>query len=91
MLPPDLKTASKPWSPTMKSTGTSYLLWLLCLVGFCGIHRFYNGKIITGLIWLFTGGLFLIGQIIDLFLIPGIVEDANRRFASDVRRVNIEG
>ena len=88
MLPPDLKTASKPWSPTMKSTGTSYLLWLLCLVGFCGIHRFYNGKIITGLIWLFTGGLFLIGQIIDLFLIPGMVEDANRRFASDVRRVS---
>ena len=87
MLPPDLKTASKPWSPTMKSTGTSYLLWLLCLLGFCGIHRFYNGRIITGLIWLFTGGLFLIGQIIDLFLIPGIVENANRRFASDVRRV----
>ena len=91
MLPPDLKTASKPWSPTMKSTGTSYLLWLLCLLGFCGIHRFYNGRIITGLIWLFTGGLFLIGQIIDLFLIPGIVDDANRRFASDVRRVAQEG
>ena len=75
----------------MKSTGTSYLLWLLCFVGFCGIHRFYNGKIITGLIWLFTGGLLLIGQIIDLFLIPGMVEDANRRFASDVRRVNGTG
>lgn len=71
----------------MKSTGTSYLLWLLCFVGFCGIHRFYNGKIITGLIWLFTGGLFLIGQIIDLFLISGMVEDANRRFANDVRQV----
>ena len=91
MLPPDLKTASKPWSPTTKSTGTSYLLWLLCFVGFFGIHRFYNGKIITGLIWLFTGGLLLIGQIIDLFLIPGMVEDANRRFASDVRRVNGTG
>lgn len=75
----------------MKSTGTSYLLWLLCFVGFCGIHRFYNGKIITGLIWLFTGGVFLIGQIIDLFLIPGMVEDANRRFANDVRKVRAEG
>lgn len=71
----------------MKSTGTSYLLWLLCFVGFCGIHRFYNGKIITGLIWLFTGGLFLIGQIVDLFLISGMVDDANRRFANDVRQV----
>ena len=73
----------------MKSTGTSYLLWLLCFLGFCGIHRFYNGRIITGLIWLFTGGLLLIGQIIDLFLIPGMVEGSNRRFAEDVRRVNL--
>mgnify|MGYP002007188384 CR=1 FL=1 len=71
----------------MKSTGTSWILWLLCLVGCCGIHRLYNGRIITGLIWFFTGGLFLIGQIIDLFLIPGMVEAANRRFASDVRKV----
>ena len=37
MLPPDLKTASKPWSPTMKSTGTSYLLWLLCLAASRGV------------------------------------------------------
>ena len=65
----------------MRSTGVSYLLWLLCFVGLCGVHRFYNGKWITGLIWLFTGGLLLIGQIIDLFLIPGMVErnNTNRR------------
>ena len=56
-------------------------------MGFFGIRRFYNGKIITGLIWLFTGGLFLIGQIVDLFLISGMVDDANRRFANDVRQV----
>ena len=72
----------------MKSTGTSYLLWLLCLIGFCGIHRLYNGRIITGVIWLLTGGLFLIGQIIDLFLIPGMVERANAEFARDVRNVD---
>ena len=75
----------------MKSTGTSYLLWLLCLIGFCGIHRLYNGRIITGVIWLLTGGLLLIGQIIDLFLVPGMVDDANRRFADDVRRVQGHG
>ncbi|MDG2021546.1 MAG: NINE protein [Phycisphaerales bacterium] len=72
----------------MKSTGTSYLLWLLCFVGVCGIHRLYNGRIITGVIWLLTGGLFMIGQIIDLFLIPGIVERANAEFARDVQSVN---
>ncbi|MDE0888652.1 MAG: NINE protein [Phycisphaerales bacterium] len=72
----------------MKSTGTSYLLWLLCFVGVCGIHRLYNGRIITGVIWLLTGGLFMIGQIIDLFLIPGIVDRANAEFARDVRSID---
>ena len=72
----------------MESTGTSYLLWLLCLIGACGIHRRYNGRIITGVIWLLTGGLFLIGQIIDLFLIPGMAERANAEFARDVRSVD---
>jgi TM2 domain-containing membrane protein YozV len=57
----------------------AYLLWLLCLIGFCGIHRFYLGKPLTGLLWLFTGGLLFIGQFIDLLLIPGMVQQANRK------------
>ena len=42
---------------------------LLCVLGFlglAGIHRFYRGKILSGLLWLFTGGLFLIGTILDI-------------------------
>ena len=61
----------------MKSTGVAYLLWLLCFFGFCGIHRFYSGRIITGLIWLFTLGLLGVGQLIDLFLIPGMIRTSN--------------
>lgn len=61
----------------MKSTGVGYLLWLFVFIGFAGIHRFYAGKWVTGIIWLLTGGLFLIGQIVDLFLIPGMIERAN--------------
>jgi TM2 domain-containing membrane protein YozV len=61
----------------MRSTPVSYILWLLCLVGLCGLHRFYHGRWVTGLIWLFTLGLFGIGQIIDLFLIPGMVRVSN--------------
>jgi TM2 domain-containing membrane protein YozV len=60
-----------------RSTGMAYLLWLLGLVGFCGIHRFYLGRPISGLIWLFTGGLFFIGQIIDLFFMPRMADDWN--------------
>jgi TM2 domain-containing membrane protein YozV len=65
----------------MKSSGIAYLLWLLCFFGFFGIHRFYAGRIFTGLIWLFTFGLLGIGQLIDLFLIPGMIRTANLEWA----------
>ena len=61
----------------MRSTGTAYLLWSLWVLGLAGLHRFYLGKPISGLIWLLTWGLFGIGQIVDLFLIPEMVEQKN--------------
>ena len=54
-----------------------YILWVF---GFTGSHRFYYGKPITGTIWFFTGGLWLIGGIIDLFLIPGMDRRADLRY-----------
>lgn len=53
----------------------SYLLWLGGFFGFSGLHRLYNGKIASGLIWFFTLGLFGIGQFVDVFLVPGMTED----------------
>ncbi|MBW4631702.1 MAG: NINE protein [Iphinoe sp. HA4291-MV1] len=54
----------------------SYILNTVGFVGLVGgLHRLYNGKIGTGLLWLCTGGLFGIGQFVDLFLIPNMVDE----------------
>jgi len=67
-------------SPIVRSTGTAYLLWLTCLLGVSGVHRLYAGKYVSGIIWLFTYGFFGFGQLIDLALIPGMVEDKNLKY-----------
>ena len=70
----------------MRSTMMAYILWCLIFIGLGGIHRFYAGKVVTGVIWLLTGGLFLVGQIIDLFLIPGMIDYANLKARVEAQR-----
>lgn len=53
----------------------SYIFCLAWFLGLGGLHRLYNGKIGTGLLWLFTMGLFGVGQFVDVFLIPSMVEE----------------
>ncbi|HBT96159.1 MAG TPA: hypothetical protein DEB25_00170 [Desulfobulbaceae bacterium] len=54
-----------------------YCMWIF---GFIGAHRFYYGKPISGTIYFFTLGIFFIGWIVDLFLIPSMQRDADIRF-----------
>ncbi len=51
---------------------------LLTFLGVFGIHRFYMGKWITGIIWLATGGLFLLGWLYDLWTLNEQVDEVNR-------------
>ena len=54
-----------------------YVLWIF---GMFGAHRFYFGKPISGTIYFFTLGLFFIGWIVDLFLIPSMHRQAERKY-----------
>ncbi len=64
----------------MNKTGTAYILWAFCFFGIFGAHRLYNGKIGSGLLWLFTWGFFGVGQVVDLLLIPDMVREQNSRY-----------
>lgn len=86
MSAPEYATHATPATQGTHNMLMGYLLWLF---GFTGAHRFYYGKPITGTIWFFTFGLFLIGWIVDLFLIPLMDRQADFRFQRGSRSYTI--
>lgn len=59
----------------MRTNLVAYLLWFP--LGVLGLHRFYCGRVISGVIWFFTGGVLGVGWLVDAFLIPDMVRQAN--------------
>ena len=54
------------------------LAWiLLTFLGWLGIHRFYMGKVFTGILYLFTGGLFLLGVLYDFLTLNEQISELN--------------
>ncbi len=51
---------------------------LLTFLGWAGIHRFYLGKVITGVIYLCTGGLFGLGLLYDFWTLNEQVSETNQ-------------
>lgn len=61
-----------------KNNNFSLVKLLLCIFfGYYGVHRFVEGKIGTGLLFLFTYGLFGIGYICDIFRLAKEVAGQN--------------
>jgi TM2 domain-containing membrane protein YozV len=50
---------------------------LLTFLGIFGIHRFYLGKWITGILYLLTGGIFLLGIIYDYWTLNDQISEVN--------------
>ena len=77
----------------MYSTFIAYLLWYFSGFGALGFHRFYLGKIPSGFLWMFTGGLCMVGSIYDFFTLSRQVREANIRNAilNQEQRRRMEG
>ena len=73
---------ANPPSAEISPHSRGLALGMACL-WFCGaggIHRFCVGKVGTGILWLLTGGLFGVGQLIDVIMIcTGNFTDAEGR------------
>ncbi len=49
---------------------SKWISFFLCLfLGVFGAHKFYEGRVLLGVLYIFTGGLFGIGVIIDLVIL----------------------
>lgn len=65
-------------------------IMLTCLLGFfliAGIHRFLLNQIGMGILYVFTGGLCLIGTIVDLVNHQDLAFQYNRDVAQQVRNL----
>lgn len=73
---------------SLNKVSSAYLLWFACFFQLYGLHRIYNGKIRTGILYLCTFGLFGVGQFVDLFMLPNMVDDYNTKLKA---RIGISG
>lgn len=65
----------------MESDKSRAIALLLCFfLGFLGAHRFYEGKFLTGILYLCTLGLLGVGEVVDFFnILGGRARDAKKR------------
>lgn len=51
---------------------------LLTFLGVFGVHRFYQQKWLSGLLYLLTGGVFLLGVLYDYLNLNEQIDEANK-------------
>lgn len=64
--------------------------WLCVGLGFFGVHRFYVGDFLKGLLLLCTFGGMFFGWVLDFFFIQARVDEYNRNLLLDLAAQAIE-
>ena len=66
---------------SVASMPSDRIYYIALFGGILGLHRFACGKIFSGFVYLFTGGLFTIGWFLDvLALLCGVFKDHRKRY-----------
>lgn len=74
-----------------KSKKTAIILDLLVFIGLGGLHRFYVGKIGSGILYLLTLGLGGIGSLVDLILLcTNKFTDKDGNILADISSTNVQ-
>ncbi|MDP6358812.1 MAG: TM2 domain-containing protein [Planctomycetota bacterium] len=68
----DLRYAAGPYDYSV-----AWILLAIPVLGVLGIHRFYMGKLLTGILYLCTGGIFGIGLIYDYWTLNEQLSELN--------------
>lgn len=77
LIPSMDRKADQRYTPGPIDYSVAWLL--LTFLGLFGLHRFYMGKWLTGILYLLTGGLFLIGYFYDLWTLNGQINELNQQ------------
>ena len=86
-----LKTFTLFYSGKRKDPQDILLFTLLGLVVVAVVQRFVVGQIGMGLLYLFTGGLCLIGTIVDLVNYKSIAQEYNQKVAMEAAQMSRMG
>lgn len=76
LIPSLDRSADRRYAAGRYDYSTAWIL--LVFLGLFGIHRFYQGKILKGLLYLMSGGLFGVGWLYDLLTLNGQIDELNR-------------
>jgi TM2 domain-containing membrane protein YozV len=77
-----LQLLASEMSKKQKASGVAWLLWFF--TGGIGGHRFYLGRIGSGVAMLLTLGGLGIWTFIDLFLLSGMIKDTNDTVENEI-------